>query len=36
MRYGSFDPYGPKTYEARISLLRQGTMRYGSFDPYSP
>ena len=36
MRYGSFDPYGPKTYGACISLLHQGTMRYGSFDPYSP
>ena len=32
MRYGSFDPYGPKTYGACISLLHQGTMRYGSFD----
>ena len=36
MRYGSFDPYGPKTYGACISLVRQGTMHYGSFDPYSP
>ena len=36
MRYGSFDPYGPKTYGACISLLHQGTMPYGSFDPYSP
>ena len=36
MRYGSFDPYGPKTYGACISLLHQGTMRYGSFDPYDP
>ena len=36
IRYGSFDPYGPKTYGACISLLHQGTMRYGSFDPYSP
>ena len=36
MRYGSFDPYGPKTYGACILLLHQGTMRYGSFDPYSP
>ena len=36
MRYGSFDPYGPKTYGACISLLHQGTMRYGSFDPYGP
>ena len=24
MRYGSFDPYGPKTYGACISLLHQG------------
>ena len=36
MRYGSFDPYGPKTYGACISLLHQGTMRYGSFNPYDP
>ena len=36
MRYGSFDPYGPKTYGASISFLHQDTMRYGSFDPYSP
>ena len=36
MRYGPFDPYGPKTYGACISLLHQGTMRYGSFDPYGP
>ena len=36
MRYGLFDPYGPKTYGACISLLHQGTMRYGSFDPYGP
>ena len=28
MRYGLFDPYGPKTYGACISLLHQGTMRY--------
>ena len=36
MRYGSFDPYGPKTYGACISLLHQGTLRYGLFDPYGP
>ena len=30
MRYGSFDPYGPKTYGACISLLHQGTMQYVS------
>ena len=36
MRYGSLDPYGPKTYGPYISLLQEGTMRYGSFDPYGP
>ena len=36
MRYGSFDPYGSKTYGACISLLHEGTVRYGSFDAYDP